>query len=213
MLRNGGRCLGVYFFLICLPFSVSLWAQAPPSGDSLVSSNTPKIDCGASITLVVGQGTTAHLLFDLAEILASTNEMREFCRRMSSAEGVWPVGEIRQHQRVEVDGRLQQLKEAGRRTAKLQLVFRRKDPALKKLVEMLTQGQVMGAIEGLENRARVGQIVDPQERAQIIARHFPGRQDAGRDQRHAFAAVIHIGQFGTLALSSPKHSLIVKSQG
>jgi hypothetical protein len=169
----------MYVVLLSLLFSVSLLAQALPRGDTSLSSTGPKIKYGPSITLVFGRETTANLPFDLAGILARTNEMRECCRRRSSADRLLQVGDTGQHQGGAADRLFQRLQEAGRRTAKLQLIVRRKNPARKRSVEMLRHGQVMGAIEGLEKRAGVGQIVDPQERTQIIARQFPGCQDAG----------------------------------
>src|SRR5579884_1512120 len=52
-------------FLIC---SISLFAQAPPSADTFVSSATPKTNYGPSITLVVGQGSTAYVQFNLSGV-------------------------------------------------------------------------------------------------------------------------------------------------
>ena len=55
----------VTLFLIC---SMLLFAQAPPVGDTFVSSATPKINYGPSITLVVGQGSTAYIQFNLSGV-------------------------------------------------------------------------------------------------------------------------------------------------
>jgi hypothetical protein len=62
------RCL-VVALLFCVA-TVSLLAQAPPSGDTFVSSTTPKINYGSGIALVVGQGTTSYLQFNLSGIPA-----------------------------------------------------------------------------------------------------------------------------------------------
>jgi len=50
--------------LLALP----LFAQAPPSADTFVSSATPKTNYGPSITLVVGQGSTAYIQFNLSGV-------------------------------------------------------------------------------------------------------------------------------------------------
>ncbi len=45
-----------------------LFAQAPPSQDTFVSSATPKVNYGPGITLVVGPGTTSYVQFNLSGI-------------------------------------------------------------------------------------------------------------------------------------------------
>ena len=52
--------------------SLSL-AQAPPSADTFVSSATPKINYGPSITLVVGTGSTSYVQFNLSGIPAGAS--------------------------------------------------------------------------------------------------------------------------------------------
>lgn len=104
--------------------------------------------------------------------LASTNHMREFIQRMGSHDRVLLIGDTRQHQGVEAGRPFEQLQEAGMRTAKLEEIVRQKDPTLKATVEMLAHGQTGPAIEALQNRGRVQQIVDPQERIQAIARNY-----------------------------------------
>ena len=104
--------------------------------------------------------------------LASTNHMREFIQRMGSHDRLLLIGDTRQHQGVEAGRPFEQLQEAGMRTAKLEEIVRQKDPTLKATVEMLAHGQTGPAIEALQNRGRVKQIVDPQERIQAIARNY-----------------------------------------
>jgi uncharacterized protein YfaQ (DUF2300 family) len=82
------------------------------------------------------------------------------------------IGDTRQHQGVEAGRPFQQLQEAGMRTAKLEEIVRQKDPALKATVEMLTHGQTTAAIEALQERGTVNQIVDAQERVHTIARNY-----------------------------------------
>ncbi len=59
---------GVYAWLFCLMFSLPMLAQAPPSADTFVSSATPKTNYGPSITLIVGQGSTAYIQFNLSGV-------------------------------------------------------------------------------------------------------------------------------------------------
>ncbi len=58
--------VAILFWTLCLP--VCLRAQAPPSADSFVSSATPKINYGSSISLVVGPRTNAFMQFNLSGI-------------------------------------------------------------------------------------------------------------------------------------------------
>jgi Bacterial Ig-like domain (group 2)/Collagen triple helix repeat (20 copies) len=50
-----------------------LFAQAPPSADTFVSSSTAKTNYGSSIALVVGSGTTSYVRFNLAGIPAGSS--------------------------------------------------------------------------------------------------------------------------------------------
>jgi hypothetical protein len=63
-------CLLIFVSLVALT-ELSSVAQAPPSSDTFVSSATPKINYGPSITLVVGQGTTSYIQFNLSGIPAN----------------------------------------------------------------------------------------------------------------------------------------------
>jgi conjugative relaxase-like TrwC/TraI family protein len=104
--------------------------------------------------------------------LASTNHIREFLRRMGSRDRALLIGDTRQHQSIEAGCPFQQLQEAGMRTAKLEVIVRQRDPALKATVEMLAHGQTEAAIDTLQQRGRVKQILDSQERIQTIARNY-----------------------------------------
>lgn len=106
--------------------------------------------------------------------LASTNHVREFLQRIGSGDRVLLIGDTRQHEGVEAGRPFQQLQEAGMRTAKLEEIVRQKDPALKATVEMLARGQTVDALESLQRRGRVKEIVDPHERLHAIARNYAG---------------------------------------
>ncbi len=70
----------------CRPIRIAFWcllllalatqpllAQAPPSADTFVSSSTPKVNYGPAIALVVCQGSTSYVQFNLAGIPAGAS--------------------------------------------------------------------------------------------------------------------------------------------
>src|SRR6185369_4489056 len=74
--------------------------------------------------------------------LASTNQMRDFLRRLGPEDRVLLLGDTRQHQAVEAGRPFQQLQEAGIQTAKLDQIVRQQAPVLKAEVESLATGQI-----------------------------------------------------------------------
>ncbi|MGH9710829.1 MAG: MobF family relaxase, partial [Candidatus Acidiferrales bacterium] len=104
--------------------------------------------------------------------LAGTKQMNEFLHHLGENDRVLLVGDTRQHQAVEAGTPYQQLQEAGIQTARLDEIVRQKDPALKEVVEHLSQGQVREAIEKLEAQGRVHEFVDRQERLREMAREY-----------------------------------------
>lgn len=81
-----------------------------------------------------------HFCFVDESSLASTNQMREFLTRLGPNDRVLLIGDTRQHQSVEAGRPLEQLQEAGMRTARLHEIVRQQDPALKSTVELLATG-------------------------------------------------------------------------
>jgi len=63
VLRRSWKVLALSLLL-----AVPLLAQAPPSADTFVSSTTPTLNYGSSITLIVGSGTNSYMQFNLAGI-------------------------------------------------------------------------------------------------------------------------------------------------
>jgi hypothetical protein len=59
--------LCVAAFLVTLPLAAQ---QAPPSGDTHVSSATPKTNYGGGNNRIVASGTTSYVQFNLGEIPA-----------------------------------------------------------------------------------------------------------------------------------------------
>ncbi|MGH7744405.1 MAG: MobF family relaxase, partial [Candidatus Dormibacteria bacterium] len=118
------------------------------------------------------QDNQRHLYVLDESSLASTKQMNEFLHRLGENDRVLLVGDTRQHQAVEAGTPYQQLQEAGIQTARLDEIVRQKDPALKEVVERLSQGQVREAIEKLEAQGRVHEFVDRQERLREMAREY-----------------------------------------
>jgi conjugative relaxase-like TrwC/TraI family protein len=104
--------------------------------------------------------------------LASTNQIRDFLRRLGPEDRVLLVGDKRQHQGVEAGRPFQQLQDAGMQTAKLDQIVRQQDSVLKAEVELLAKGQIAAAIESLKSRGKVNGIADPEERIRTIARNY-----------------------------------------
>jgi len=104
--------------------------------------------------------------------LASTNQMREFLKRLSPDDRVLLIGDVRQHQGVEAGRPFEQLQEAGMRVATLDEIVRQKDPALKSTVELLATGQVSAALDALQQQGRVKEIPNAEERVRTIAKSY-----------------------------------------
>jgi conjugative relaxase-like TrwC/TraI family protein len=104
--------------------------------------------------------------------LASTNQMREFFRRLGPQDRVLLIGDIRQHQGVEAGRPFEQLQEAGMRTAMLDDIVRQRDPVLKSVVEMLATGEVSAALDTLQQQGRVKEIPNGEERVRAIAKSY-----------------------------------------
>jgi ATP-dependent exoDNAse (exonuclease V) alpha subunit len=129
--------------------------------------------------------------------LASTKQINEFLSRLRGDDNVLLVGDTRQHEAVEAGRPYQQLQEAGMQTARLDEIVRQKDPALKEAVEQLARGDVLGAIENLDQQGRVHEVVNPEERLSGIAREY-AREPQGtlvispdNESRRELNALIH----------------------
>jgi len=118
-----------------------------------------------------------HFYFVDESSLASTNQMREFLRRLGSHDRVLLIGDTRQHQGVEAGRPFEQLQQAGMRTAHLDEIVRQKDPALKSAVEALAKGDVSGALDSLYKQGRVREVPDAGERVREIAKSYVDSPD------------------------------------
>ena len=113
-----------------------------------------------------------RLFFIDESSLASTNQMREFLSRLGANDRALLIGDIRQHQGVEAGRPFEQLQEAGMRTATLGEIVRQKNPALKSAVELLATGKVSAALNALQERGRVKEIVNAEERIRAVANSY-----------------------------------------
>ena len=117
-------------------------------------------------------GERKHFYLVDESSLASTNQMREFLTRLAPQDRVVLIGDIRQHQGVEAGRPFEQLQEAGMRTARLDEIVRQQDPALKSAVELLATGRVSAALDALQQKGRVKEIHDREDRVRTIAKSY-----------------------------------------
>jgi ATP-dependent exoDNAse (exonuclease V) alpha subunit len=146
--------------------------------------------------------------------------MREFLARLGPDDRVLLIGDIRQHQGVEVGRPFEQLQEAGMRTAKLDEIVRQKDPALKSAVELLAIGQVSAALDALQQQGRVREIPNAEDRIRAIAKSYVESPENtlivspdNASRRDLNAAVRQeLKAKGTLALQDHKFAVLVQRQ-
>jgi ATP-dependent exoDNAse (exonuclease V) alpha subunit len=118
-----------------------------------------------------------HLYMVDESSLASTQQVRDFLRKLDSGDRVLFIGDSRQHQGVEAGKPFEQLVQAGMTTARLDQIVRQKDHELLRAVEHLSRGEVAEGIALLEQQGRVTEIVDPQKRIAAIARNYAVNPD------------------------------------
>lgn len=113
-----------------------------------------------------------HLYIVDESSLASTQQMREFLRRVSPQDKVLLIGDTRQHQGVDAGKPFEQLQQAGMQTAQLDKIVRQRDPQLLKAVEHLSKNETEIGVQMLQQQGRMTEIVDPQERIAAIAKAY-----------------------------------------
>jgi conjugative relaxase-like TrwC/TraI family protein len=104
--------------------------------------------------------------------LASTKHMHDFLQRLDPHDRVLLVGDVRQHEAVEAGRPYRQLQEAGLAAVRLDDIVRQQDPALKRVVEQLSKGEVHSAIQNLDAQGRVHEVADRQQRVTAIAHAY-----------------------------------------
>lgn len=104
--------------------------------------------------------------------LTSTQQMRDFLRRISPKDKVLLIGDVRQHQGVDAGKPFEQLQKSGMRTAVLDRIVRQKDPELLKAVEHLSKNETATGIRMLQEQGRVTEISDAEQRIAAIAKRY-----------------------------------------
>jgi conjugative relaxase-like TrwC/TraI family protein len=121
--------------------------------------------------------TQKHLYLVDESSLASTEQIRDFLRRIDKDDKVLLVGDIRQHQGVDAGKPFEQLQEAGMRSALLDRIVRQKDPELLKAVEHLSNNETVTGFRLLQEQGRVTEISDAEQRITAIAKTYAAQPE------------------------------------
>jgi len=116
--------------------------------------------------------TAKHLYMVDESSLASTQQMREFLRRIGPEDKMLLIGDIRQHQGVDAGKPFEQLQQAGMQTAVLDQIVRQRVPQLLKAVEHLSRNETEIGVKLLQQQGRVTEIADPEQRIAAIAKSY-----------------------------------------
>jgi conjugative relaxase-like TrwC/TraI family protein len=119
-----------------------------------------------------------HLYMIDESSLASTQQMREFLRKISPQDKVLLIGDIRQHQGVDAGKPFEQLQQAGMQTVQLDRIVRQRDPQLLKAVEHLSKNETELGVKMLQEQGRVIEIADPQQRIAAIAKNYAAHPES-----------------------------------
>jgi ATP-dependent exoDNAse (exonuclease V) alpha subunit len=118
-----------------------------------------------------------HLYMVDESSLASTQQMREFLRRVSPQDKVLLIGDTRQHQGVDAGKPFEQLQQAGMQTAQLDKIVRQRDPQLLKAVEHLSKNETEIGVQMLQQQGRVTEIADAEQRITAIAKAYAAQPE------------------------------------
>jgi conjugative relaxase-like TrwC/TraI family protein len=113
-----------------------------------------------------------HLYMVDESSLASTEQMRDFLRRIGPEDKVLLIGDVRQHQGVDAGKPFEQLQESGMRSALLDRIVRQKDPELLRAVGHLSKNEVETGVRLLQSQGRVTEIPDAEQRITAIAKNY-----------------------------------------
>jgi conjugative relaxase-like TrwC/TraI family protein len=119
-----------------------------------------------------GDPAQKHLYLIDESSLASTQQMRDFLRKIGPQDKVLLIGDIRQHQGVDAGKPFEQLQQAGMKAAQLDQIVRQQDPQLLKAVEHLSRNETEIGIQMLQHQGRVTEIADTEQRIAAIARSY-----------------------------------------
>jgi len=113
-----------------------------------------------------------HLYMVDESSLTSTQQMREFLRKLGPQDKVLLIGDIRQHQGVDAGKPFEQLQQSGMQTAQLDKIVRQHDPQLLKAVEHLSKNETEIGVKMLQEQGRVTEIADQEKRIEAIAKKY-----------------------------------------
>lgn len=120
----------------------------------------------------VNDPSQKHLYMVDESSLASTEQMRDFLRKIGRDDKVLLIGDVRQHQGVDAGKPFEQLQESGMRSAVLDRIVRQRDPELLKVVEHLSKNETATGVRMLQEQGRVTEIADAQRRIATIAKTY-----------------------------------------
>jgi conjugative relaxase-like TrwC/TraI family protein len=120
-------------------------------------------------------------IIDESSLLA-TRQVNRLLRMAqgASVERVVFVGDQRQHLAIEAGNPISQMIRAEMTVARLNVIRRQRDPALKRTVEQAARGEVREALRLLEERQRIFETESPEKRYRLIAADYLGFHRAGQ---------------------------------
>lgn len=118
-----------------------------------------------------------HLYMVDESSLTSTEQMKDFLRKIASSDKVLLIGDVRQHQGVDAGKPFEQLQESGMRSAVLDRIVRQHDPELLKAVEHLSKNETAAGVRMLQEQGRVTEIPDAEQRFAAIAKAYAVRPE------------------------------------
>jgi conjugative relaxase-like TrwC/TraI family protein len=113
-----------------------------------------------------------HLYMVDESSLASTEQMKDFLRKIAASDKVLLIGDVRQHQGVDAGKPFEQLQASGMRSAVLDRIVRQQDPKLLKAVEHLSKNEIATGVRMLQEQGRVTEIPDAEQRITTIAKVY-----------------------------------------
>jgi ATP-dependent exoDNAse (exonuclease V) alpha subunit len=118
-----------------------------------------------------------HLFMVDESSLASTEQMRDFLRKIAAGDKVLLIGDVRQHQGVDAGKPFEQLQESGMRSAVLDRIVRQRDPELLKAVEHLSMNETATGVRMLQDQGRVTEIANAERRVAAIAKTYAAQPE------------------------------------
>jgi conjugative relaxase-like TrwC/TraI family protein len=151
--------------------------------------------------------------------LSDTKNLHLFLQKAGPQSRILLVGDPAQHQAVEAGAPFEQLIKAGIRTARLDKILRQRTN-LRKPVELLSQKEVLAAVEMLESQGRITEIKDDLERLKAIASDYVNNAKGtliispANSERVAINTIIHqqLQERGVVDRNSLKMTVLVNRQ-